>query len=165
MGLSALSGQSSTWPSLVSSCLVLSPRRLPCLAPFGSVKGPPGLSWGARSRQKSSRKAPEAARRAQRNPQGGHREVIKRLRRPTGGPQGAPRGRWEAENNYFYVVVWFRGFENRCEIRPFGASTPPKPRFGCVFRPRTSAKPSLLGPFVLRTLQNTRDLGPQAVSK
>ena len=69
-----------------------------------------GLSWGARSRQKSSRKAPEAARRAQRSPQGGRREVTKRLRRPTGGPQGAPRGRGKRKTTNF---TWLSGFAAR----------------------------------------------------
>ena len=66
-----------------------------------------GLFGGAGSRQESSRKAPQAPGRAQRRPQGGRREVTKRLRRPTGRPQGAPRGRAERKTSHF---TWFSGF-------------------------------------------------------
>ena len=109
--------QDSRVHGLLLSPLVLSPRRLPCLALSGLRRGllgfsgvTSGLSLGARSRQKSSRKAPEAARRAQRSPQGGRREVTKRLRRPTGGPQGAPRGRGKRKTMNF--TRWF-GFAAR----------------------------------------------------
>ena len=113
MGLSALPGQSSTLPSLVSSCLV--PSAPPVPGPFRVCQGASwdfsgvisGLFLGARSRQKSSRKAPEAARRAQRSPQGGRREVTKRLRRPTGGPQGAPRGRGKRKTTNFTRLSGF----------------------------------------------------------
>ena len=161
--------QDSRVHGLLLSPLVLSPRRLPCLAPFGSAKGPPGLLRGdlravfgsqkpPGELQESSRGRRESPKEAPGRPQGGHKEAPEVHRRSSKGP-------WGAENNVIYMVVSFRSFQNRCKLRASGASTLPKPWFGYVFRPRTSAKPSLLGPFVLRSLQNTRDLGPQTVSK
>ena len=51
----------------------------------------------------------------------------------------------------------FLAFKNHRKIHASGAATPPKPRFGCVFRPRTSAKPLLLDLGGPKTMSNTED--------
>ena len=105
-------GSARTLEYIAFSCLLLScplgasrawplsgmPRGL-----LGFSGGISGLFGGAGSRQET----PEAAGRAQRRPQGGRREVTKRLRRPTGRPQGAPRGRAERKTLHF---TWLSGF-------------------------------------------------------
>ena len=99
--LSCPLGASRAWP------LSGMPRGL-----LGFSGGISGLFGGAGSRQESSRKAPEAAGRAQRRPQGGRREVTKRLRRPTGRPQGAPRGRAERKTSHFTSLSGFAASQN-----------------------------------------------------
>ena len=107
--------QDSRVHGLLLSPLVLSPRRLPCLAPFGSAKGPPGLLRGdlravlgsqkpPEELQESSRGRQESPKESPGRPQGGHKEAPEAHRRAPGSSKGA----WEAENNEFYEVVWFR---------------------------------------------------------
>ena len=99
---------------LLLSPLVLSPRRLPCLAPFGSAKGPPGLLRGdlravlgsqkpPEELQESSRGRQESPKESPGRPQGGHKEAPE----VTGGPQGAPRGRGKRKTTNFTRLSGF----------------------------------------------------------